>query len=136
MKILPTGSRVLVRILSHEFQSVAGIIVPAQTMPGMPGGGEQGSSPAPTMKVCEVILPGEGKLNTTTGQFMGSRWKPGDKALLRHGISAIAHIDYIPGRANECMVQEDTLVARVEFDSDERPIEPGTGKKLSPVLLK
>lgn len=133
MKIHPTGSRVLVRILSHEFQSIGGIIMPGSAIPGSPETGHgEGGPGTPTIKVVEILRVGQGKLNPATGTFMGSNWKPGEKALMRHGISAVVHIDYVPGRSNEAMVQEDTLVARVEFDADEQqPQEapPAAGRK-------
>lgn len=134
------GSRVLVRVLSHEFKSAEGIIVPSMIIPAAGGDGASsdphglGGPGTATIKVVEILDVGEGKLNTTTGQYMGSRWEKGQKALMRHGISAVAHIDYLPGRQNEAMVQEDTLVARVEFDVDERDVQPAQAKK--PVLVK
>lgn len=109
-----------VRILSHEFKSEKGIIMPGLALPGMSGGGEGNKEAGvPTIKLIEIVAVGEGKLNNVTGEFMGSRYKPGQKCLLRHGISAIAHIDYIPGTHNEAIVQEDTIVAILDEEPEE-----------------
>jgi co-chaperonin GroES (HSP10) len=110
----PLGSRVIIKdITPDEFRSEGGVIVPQ--MKGAPDADLGLVRNSPALRVVEVVAVGEGRADPATGKYSnGSRLKVGEKYLMRGGATSQQHMDSVPGRVNEFVVLEDTLVCRCE----------------------
>ena len=113
MNFRPVGSRVKVKLISNETLSQGGIIVPGIELVAAMEKKDEGGSPNEKkyLQLVEVLDVGDGRLDPSTGGYRGSRFKKGQRCLMRVGLSAQVHIDHIPGRVNEALVLEDVLVA-------------------------
>ncbi len=119
MLIKPTGARVRVRMLSNEIVTKGGIVIPGTELANVAGqGGDK--EPRQFLQLIEILDVGDGKLDPSTNRFVGSRYKPGQTCLMRVGISAQVHIDFIPGRPMEAIVLEDTIVGIVQIGEEQR----------------
>ena len=116
----PIGSRVIVRdITPVETKTKGGIIVPEyKAVSGEEDLGMVKKSPA--LRIVEVLAVGEGRADPATGKYLaGSRVVVGGKYLMRAGAMSQNHMDSLPGRPDEFVVLEDTLVCAVEFSTVE-----------------
>lgn len=114
----PLGARVLVKILSNEYVTTGGILVPEwKDLRDLRR--KQGPEAQPTvqtvLQLVEILKVGEGRYDPQSGTYRGSRFKAGDKVFIRSGPSAQIHIDDMPGRADEMLVLEDVIVCAVDF---------------------
>lgn len=114
MEIKPTGARIRVQILSNEIVTKGGIIIPGLELSGQAGGPDK--EPKQYLQLVRILAVGDGKLDPSTNRYVGSRYTPGQTCLMRVGISAQVHIDFVPGRTNEAIVLEDTIVGLVETE--------------------
>lgn len=125
MRLKPMGSRLLVKMLSNEYVTGGGIlVVPGLEIASDSGGGAAGPEgpKGPVLQLVEILDVGEGKLNPTTNTFNGSRFQVGQRALMRIGMSAQVHIDFVPGKHNEALVQEDTIASLVLTGEEARAV--------------
>lgn len=123
MLIQPMGSRVSVKILSNERVTEGGVLVPGIEMVAAydkKDAEEKGSPDKQYLQLVEVLDVGEGRMDPSTGGYRGSRFKKGQRCLMRVGLSAQTHIDFIPGRTGEALVLEDVLVAVVKTGEEAR----------------
>ena len=117
MRIRPTGSRIRVRILSNERVTEGGVLVPGVEMIAAydkKDEEDKGPMGKQYLQLVEVLEVGDGRMDPSTGAYRGSRYKKGQRCLMRCGISASVHIDFVPGKTGEAIVLEETIVGVIE----------------------
>ena len=121
MRIRPTGSRVRVKIISNERVTEGGIVIPGVEMVAAhnkDAEGVDGPMGKQYLQLIEILEVGDGRMDPSTGGYRGSRFKKGQRCLMRVGLSAQVHLDFVPGKAGEAIVLEDVIVGIVETGDD------------------
>lgn len=118
----PTGNRVLVKVLENEQLTTGGVLIPGiQVARAFEAKREDGGgADKKFLQLVEVLEPGDGIRNPQTGVPIGPRFKKGQRCLMRVGLSAQTHIDYLPDGTNRAIVLEDVLVGIVKVGEEAR----------------